>query len=502
LPNNTSLDITKLLCHAFLTLLSVVTRLVAMPKRTTIANAGALFQRSPNPSSPSASLRTQLVRDGLASLALRVSAACLALLLSTILARGLGPEGYGTYSFILSLVLVAVVPAQLGLPELLVRETARATLAADWPLLRGIWRWATVAIIASSLLTILLGLAFAITFGAESHLLSPTTLLWGLILIPLISLTRLCGGMLQGLRRIVAGQVPDGIALPAFLLAIVSILLILDSSTRLSPPIVLALHTASAALALAMAAWLARRFRPPQITHNTVPVYRARHWLASALPLAFVAGMAVVNTQTDTIMLGILMTPEDVGLYRVAAQGSALVSLGLGAIAMLAMPYYAQFHAAREIGQLQHFATAVARATLALAIPVALVFVVLGKPILRSLFGADYLPAYPALVILSLSHVIHAYFGLLGPLLNMAGHERVTAAGIAFASVCNVAFNLIAIPLYGVTGAAGATAATLVIWNLVLWTAIRRRLGVDTSAFIFRPTALPKISGSHDTDHS
>src|SRR5690606_35028803 len=48
----------------------------------------------------------------------------------------------GSYSLAIAIGLVASVPVQLGLPLLVVRETARYSSAHEWSLLRGIWRWA------------------------------------------------------------------------------------------------------------------------------------------------------------------------------------------------------------------------------------------------------------------------------------------------------------------------------------------------------------------------
>jgi len=119
---------------------------------------------------------------------------------------------------------------------------------------------------------------------------------------------------------------------------------------------------------------------------------------------------------------------------------------------------------------------------LAVAIPTAILFFIWGEPILRLVFGEEYVSAYSALVILSIANIFHAGFGILGPLLNMAGYEKVTAKGIAFAALCNVVLNFIFIPIYGVVGAALATGASLIVWNVVLWWAVIKNIGIDPSA--------------------
>jgi O-antigen/teichoic acid export membrane protein len=71
----------------------------------------------------------------------------------------------------------------------------------------------------------------------------------------------------------------------------------------------------------------------------------------------------------------------------------------------------------------------------------------------------------------------------VGFLLNMTGHEQDTARGMTIAAVSNVVLNLLLVPLWGLTGAALASAITLTAWNVLLWLAVRRRLKINSMAF-------------------
>jgi len=427
-------------------------------------------------------LRAQVLRGGAWSFAVKIVATILALLVSVVLARFLGPEGFGVYSYVLALVSMMAIPVQLGLPELVVRETAKAHLYNKWNELWGIWRWSLIAVSVFSAILFAVALMLTIfVFGGFSGL-QLNTYFWGLILVPLFALTRLYGSMLQGLRKVIYGQLPDVIIRPGIFIILVSIWLLINHGKNVSPSQVMALHACSALVTLVFAAWLVKQLRPTEMHKSVDPIYHTKQWISSVMPLAFISGMGIINTQTDLIMLGFIMTPSDVGIYRVAVQGATFVSFGLSAIAMVAMPYYAQFHAKGEKARLQRLATISARAMLAVAIPTAILFFIWGEPILRLVFGEEYVSAYSALVILSIANIFHAGFGILGPLLNMAGYEKVTAKGIAFAALCNVVLNFIFIPIYGVVGAALATGASLIVWNVVLWWAVIKNIGIDPSA--------------------
>ena len=103
-----------------------------------------------------------LLRGGVGSVVIRITNVFLGAILTVFLARLLGPTGYGTYIFIFSLVSIIAIPAQFGIPRLVVRETARAQVNDDWPLMRGMWRWATGMVLTFSLVLVGAGLIGAL----------------------------------------------------------------------------------------------------------------------------------------------------------------------------------------------------------------------------------------------------------------------------------------------------------------------------------------------------
>ena len=66
--------------------------------------------------------------------------------------------------------------------------------------------------------------------------------------------------------------------------------------------------------------------------------------------------------------------------------------------------------------------------------------------------------------------------------LTMTGHQRDAAASIGAGAVLNVVLNVALIPGWGLEGAAAATATSMIVWNLLLAVAVRRRLGINASA--------------------
>ena len=433
------------------------------------------------------SIRQQLLRGGVGSIAVKVAGTGVSFVLAVVLARTLGPEGYGTYAFVMALLTLLAIPAQAGLPQLMVRETAKTEAREQWGLMRGLWRWGNGFVVLFSAVMIFIGGLF-LWFGEQW--LSEVrwqTLAVGLLLVPLIALGNVRGAILRGLRRTVVGQLPEAVLRPALLLALVLLVPWLWADFALSAANVMALHAAAALGVFLIGSVLLLHVRPQPVASGPEPEYEVAYWRNAAFPLALLAGLQLINKQTDILLLGIIQTDGDVGVYRVVFQVATLVIFGLQALNQVLQPYYARMYAQGEMARLQRLVTYSARVILLIAIPPVIVMIAFGGTLLEWVFGAEYRAGATALAILAAGQLVNAGMGSVGMLLNMTGHERDTVKGIGIAALCNVVLNLVLIPPFGIEGAAAATALTLVIWNLILRAFVKRRLGIETMA-LARPS--------------
>lgn len=428
-------------------------------------------------------VRAQLLRGGIWTLLIRSTSVLLALALSIVLARTMGAEGYGVYAYVLSLVTILAVPAQFGLPQLLVRETAKARVHQQWSLMVGVWRWGAKAATMFSIGLALIAATVAAVFSGLISDLQLATLAWALALVPLMVLGQLRDAALRGLHKIVKGQLSESIVRPAVLLVLIGI--VINARMPLTADRAMALHALAAVIAFAAGAWLLNRSRPEQLKARVTPEYRAAEWRQSVLPLALSGGMQLINKHADIIILGIFASAADVGVYRVVMQGALLVAFGLQSMNLVIAPEVAKLYSQNKIAELQKLVTLTARIIVLLTTPIVLLFVVFGEQILGFVYGAEYARGHTALAILAGGQVANAFFGSVGLLLNMTGHERDMARGVAVAAASNIVLNVLFIPLFGIEGAAFSTALTTLIWNVVLWRMVGLRLEVDSTAIGF-----------------
>src|SRR5688572_30631473 len=150
---------------------------------------------------------------------MKAAATGLGFAVAVVLARALGPEGYGVYSYVYALVLLMAIPAEFGLATLVVRETAKAGALGQWGTVRGVWLWASSAAGILAVVFAAVGGSLAWLFADRFSTAQLATFGWGLALVPLMALGNLRGAALRGLGRVVTGQLPEGVLRPMFLLA-------------------------------------------------------------------------------------------------------------------------------------------------------------------------------------------------------------------------------------------------------------------------------------------
>lgn len=426
-------------------------------------------------------LSHQIAMEGTWSLGLRVASTALGFLSTILLARLLGASGYGIYAFSYAVVVLLALPAQAGLPNLVLRETARAISENKPGNIRAIWSW-------SAILAFLISLGIIIVAGLIIYHKGITntqqiTLLIALPLVPLLAFVSLVGSALRGLKHVVAGQIPESIIRPTlFLLLLVTCTWLFR--LKLSPSLAITLRVIAGICALITGAFLLQRYTPPSV--KRIPLNRASiepRWGKSAVIFALIAAFGVISNQASTVILGLYVHPSEIGIFRVAAQLASLAAFGLQAVNMVVAPRFAGIYARGDLDHLQYVVRRTSQIVLGFSLCATLFFVFAGRPILEVLFGPEFVSGYVPLVILLVGQLVNSAAGSVGLLLNMTGYEAKTALGLAIASVSNIAVNLILVPLWGASGAATATAVSLAIWNVALWNAARKNLRINTLAF-------------------
>lgn len=426
-------------------------------------------------------LKSSIMRSGIVSIVIKMLGIGFSLITVIILARTLGPEQYGIYSYVLAIVSILAIPAMFGLPSLIVRETAKAEVNQEWGLMRGLWSWANRI---SASLSLLIAVIAAVVLWLNRDSFSQIqflTFAWGVAFIPLSALAALRGASLRGLRKVIQGQLPEQVLKPLlFIVALVAITLLCNN--KITAASAMMLNTLSAGMAFIFGAWLLWLVKPKQLAHIERK-YERKAWTGSIVPLAMISGLEIFITQTDIIMLGWFNSLEEVGIYRISLQGAQLAALGIAVTNMITMPYMSRFSHNNDFIRLEEVAKNSARVAFLIAFFATIIFIFFGKFFITVVFGDAYLNAYYPLLLLSIGQTFHAGIGAGGTVLNMSGYEKGTLVTLIFSGFLNVVLNYFFIPLWGMEGAAIATLIAILFRKIVIWFMVISKLKIDTSIF-------------------
>ena len=408
---------------------------------------------------------------------IRGGGAGLIYLSQVLLARWMEPTQFGIYVYAWSWAILLAFPAGAGFNTASLRFIPEYESRADWSRLAAFVRRAwSVTCLASVAIGVAGSLIILAARGhVAAHYITPLWLAFASV--PPLALLALHIDMARGFGWPGLAFAPRLLAAPVLLVA--GTVLVIISGAKPTGPLVLVVALVSS-LMIAPLQGRAIWARLPAAIRKARPTYETRLWSRVALPLLLASGFHVVLSQTDVIMIGAFLAPDDVAVYYAAAKTAVFVSFVLAAVNAVAAPKLAALYAERRLDDLQTLLSDMSHWIFWPALAAAAAAVLLGAEIL-TLFGPTFSAGHTALVILVFGHLVRAGTGLVGDLLGLTGHQKLNAWVLALSAVLNVILNTLLIPRFGIAGAAAATAVSMAFWNVGLWLLGRRKLGVDTS---------------------
>lgn len=400
---------------------------------------------------------------------LEVGGLFLKYLMQIVLARFAGSAGYGFFSYSYSWAQLLAIPTGLGLPTAVIRFTPEYVNQGDWSSLAGLHRRSYLLTLqAASLVALFVGLGAVIFAGGENRI----AILAALLMVPLLAVAILQEALILAVGRTVRARVAQALVFPSVTIGCVLGVALLVGG-QVSGISIVACTTVALAISVLLQRWL---------VHDALPILReivsrtdsTRAWLRVSVPLSMVKGFQLLLTQTDVILIGLLIDFRSAGIYAAAAKSTVLMNLPLTAVTHVAAPRLGAAYAKGDFASLRKLVRAGASISFLGSLVMAGGLVMLSGSVL-ALFGESFQQGSDVLAILALGRVVNGATGPTDLLLNLAGQERNTAKIFASAAVVNVLLNLLLIPWFGLEGAAGATTATMVLWNIaVLSLAVRR----------------------------
>ncbi len=397
----------------------------------------------------------------------------------TYLARVLGAQDLGMYTFALSYISIFSIVIDFGTNHYITREIAKDRAQAQTILSHVLGFKLCSAVVAG-----VLAFGFMILLGYSGVQLQLLLIALGVMVVEsfVLSIFALIRGF-QTLRyeSIITVVVHTCIAVGGMV-----VVQITDVTSWL-----LVVLLGGHLLNLSYGTYLLRTKFNLAIT----AVFDVVHWKKIALivlPFALAAGFSKIYGAFDQIMLSKMASPSQLGFYAVA--NKLTFALQFVPMALMASLYPAMSQHYRDNhALLQRVFTQGLFYLLVITLPIAGIVVSFAPVLIEQLYTESFLPAVLPLQILIMSLPFLFVNFPIGSLLNAADNQKQQTKNIGIALLCNIVLNVLLVPQYQAVGAAMASSISTVVFFVLGWMSVRRIITVSQS-FLLR--LLAKIAGS------
>lgn len=352
--------------------------------------------------------------------------------------RGLGPEAFGDFTAAMAFLFIPVVIADLGLSTAVLREIS-ATPSRTEPAMRASLPFralfSAVVVVAAAAVGFALPLNERTTDAILIAAIGSFLTLMTLALLP----------VLQAQLRMhwaVAGNVTGR--------------LVTLGATLGALELGLGFKSMVWAQVIGIAVTFAIHLVAVGRTVSLRPVIDPPYWRAlffGSLAIGLAIGLSQIYFRIDTLLLAMLRSSEEVGLYGAAYKFIELAQFAVAAVSVSLFPPLADF-VARKDPRTRGLVQKGFDVLLAGGVFGTILMLLFPSEIITFTAGSAYEDAAPALQLLAPYVLLAAVIAALWPVLLASGRDRALLATSLGVLVLNVALNLALIPPYGYKAAA------------------------------------------------
>lgn len=375
--------------------------------------------------------------------------------------RGLGVEAFGDLTAATVFLYIPVVVAELGFTSAVVREISRdparteAVMRASIPLR---------ALVSSAAIGIAVGLGMVLPFNDRTKVAILIGSVGALLTLLTVTLVPVLQAQLK-MHLSVGGHLAGRLATLGLTLGALALDLGFEA--------VVAAQVAGVALTFAVHVLVVARLVPLR------PVVDRAYWrslLGTSIVLGFAIALAQVYFRIDAVLIALIRSSEEVGLYAAAYKFIELSDLVIAAVGVSLLPPLARFVATRD-PRARPLVQRAFDVLVAAAAPLSIGMLVFAEEIVTFTAGDEFADAASALRILAPYVLFSFAAGVLWRVLLASGRDRTLLRLAITVLVVNVALNAVLIPAYGFEAAAAVAVASEVL-GLALVAAASRREGL------------------------
>lgn len=394
--------------------------------------------------------------------------------LAIFITNKFGAFVFGQYVTALLIVEILSIISRLGIDTVLVRFISRYVHKGASSLINQLFFKSIALVTLSAVVFTLLLLFFSDYIANFMNLDEEYLLIVSFSFIPLV-LFHMNTQAIRGLKQMMSFSFLNNVAITLFTFILMVVLVAFSTSEKL--PIYAYVMSVFVMTISSYFLWFFHRAKiVDSKQNNSESELSAKALFKVSIPLLLGQSMMLIMGKVDLFMLANMTSSDKVGIYNIALKLSMLAYMGLMAVNSIAAPKFSEIHSSGDIDALKKIVQQSTKTIFWVTFPVILLFLIFPDTIL-GVFGDEFKLAAMALIILSISKMFSAISGSVGTFLQMVGKQNVFQNILIFTAIINIVLNYTLIPMYGIDGAAFASAISGVIWNVLMIIYIKKNFG-------------------------
>ena len=183
--------------------------------------------------------------------------------------------------------------------------------------------------------------------------------------------------------------------------------------------------------------------------------------------LFLASAIYMVNTYTDTLLVGFFLMDKDVGIYAIAIALSKSFLIIPGSLSTVTYPAISEYNSKGSHESVGNLINKSMKYSLIILSILGILIVFFSKDIILLLLKPEFLPAVTPIAILILGMIFFGSMSSIGSAFTAVGRPDIPFKTNMFAAVVNLSLDVVLIPILGITGAAIGTATSFSVLTIL-----------------------------------
>lgn len=327
-------------------------------------------------------------------------------------------------------------------------------------------------------LTLFLPLFYAFMYGKEADSNYNIALMITIIGIPAFALLKFYSSILQSNKRFWLAHLPERLLRP---LLVIGVCLVLFNSNTGNALFALLISIVILVFVFGLYFYV----KVGSIKKSLInPSVKNNYYKASILLVPFFLFSNLIM-RIDGYMLWYFEPAETFAVYAQCMKIASICTVGLILFEYIFTPFISENTSTEEKNNISKMMVSKLRIVVLITVAFFAFIAFFGETILGwfGKFEDAYTVGYTSLIILSIAHIIGLGFGPVSNILIVRNESKRALGAVVFAFIINIILNAFLIPLYGMHGAAYATAVSLILYKIFAYWMVRKHCGYQCAIF-------------------